>query len=113
MTWRRWLACLPYLDRFYGGEPNQPFGEQVRHASETGCTRMESTADRDNLLATGFHERLGFAEHDGEVLNRVAGDAPWARRYRICRCRTRMPGCGLVLEVGQVRSGVHGEAWSV
>jgi ribosomal protein S18 acetylase RimI-like enzyme len=40
-------------------------------AAETGCSRLEWTADRDNPLAIAFYERQGYLEHQGKALYRV------------------------------------------
>jgi ribosomal protein S18 acetylase RimI-like enzyme len=40
-------------------------------AAETGCSRLEWTADRDNPLAIAFYRSQGYMENQGKTLFRV------------------------------------------
>ncbi|MFF5665590.1 cyclophane-containing RiPP N-acetyltransferase HaaN [Streptomyces griseofuscus] len=41
-------------------------------AARPGCSRLEWMTDRDNPGARAFYRSLGFAEHEGKVVYRVA-----------------------------------------
>ena len=46
--------------------------DRVRQvAVDTGCSRLEWTADRDNPDALGFYDKLGIAPHEGKVFYRL------------------------------------------
>ncbi|MGH7158180.1 MAG: GNAT family N-acetyltransferase [Candidatus Saccharimonadales bacterium] len=67
-----------YLKELYVSEVDRRSGvgkllmdELVKIAKETGCGRVEWTADRDNPLAVAFYERHGYLVNEGKMLYRL------------------------------------------
>lgn len=67
-----------YLKELYVSEADRRSGvakllmdRLIDIAQETGCSRVEWTADGDNPLATGFYDGMGYARNDGKVLYRI------------------------------------------
>lgn len=67
-----------YLKELYVSEADRCSGvgkmlmdRLIEVAKETGCSRVEWTADSDNPSAVGFYERMGYAVNEGKVLYRV------------------------------------------
>ncbi|GIH10266.1 N-acetyltransferase [Rhizocola hellebori] len=44
----------------------------IEIATESGCRRVEWTADADNQLALGFYRGMGYPENRGKVMFRLA-----------------------------------------
>ncbi|GGO80362.1 GNAT family N-acetyltransferase [Wenjunlia tyrosinilytica] len=73
------VTCSLYLKELYVREPGRRKGtarllmEALRQAArDTGCSRIEWTADRDNPVALKFYESLGARAQDGKVFYRVS-----------------------------------------
>jgi ribosomal protein S18 acetylase RimI-like enzyme len=67
-----------YLKELYVSEADRRSGigkllmdQLMSIAANTGCSRVEWTADADNSLALGFYRGLGYPENEGKVLFRV------------------------------------------
>lgn len=56
--------------------------DQVRQvAGETGCSRVEWTADHDNPDAQRFYEKLGIAPYQGKIFYRTVVDQEHVREH--------------------------------
>lgn len=67
-----------YLKELYVSEADRRSGvgkllmdRLIEIAKETGCSRMEWTADGDNPLAIGFYDGMGYTRNWGKVLYRA------------------------------------------
>lgn len=67
-----------YLKELYVSEADRRIGvgkllmdRLTEIAAETGCSRLEWTADKDNPLAIAFYDRHGFSKNQGKTLYRV------------------------------------------
>jgi ribosomal protein S18 acetylase RimI-like enzyme len=67
-----------YLKELYVSEADRRSGvgkllmdRLIEIGKETGCSRVEWTADKDNPPAVGFYERMGYPVNRGKILYRV------------------------------------------
>lgn len=72
------LTSSLYLKELYVSEADRRKGigkllmdRLIDIATETGCSRVEWTADADNPFATEFYQRMGYRENSGKILYRV------------------------------------------
>jgi GNAT superfamily N-acetyltransferase len=71
-----------FLKELYVSEKTRRHGvgqmlmsELCRIANESGCERLEWTADADNPIALKFYERIGVPHDSSKLFYRIRGDA--------------------------------------